>query len=282
MSHIIDGKKIAQEIKNNIQSRVEILRANGIVPLLGVVLVGENKASQTYIQRKKEAAESVGIEFKLFQFEEKIEEKILIEEIKRIQKENNFSGLIIQLPLPEQLYTPNVLNCIDPSIDVDCLTHENLGKLFIKAHYVTPPTPQAVMSALESLNIDLKGKDVAVVGVGALVGKPLAIMLMNERASVTTINSITKNATEKCKNADIIVTGVGKKNVLTADMVHQNSIVIDTGFVFEDGKLMGDVDFAAIAPIVQAITPTPGGIGPITVAHLLQNTVICAEAKNKK
>jgi methylenetetrahydrofolate dehydrogenase (NADP+)/methenyltetrahydrofolate cyclohydrolase len=282
MSIIIDGHAIAGKIKQETKTQVAELASSGITPMLGVVLVGHNKASETYVGKKRQAAAEVGIDFQLFQFEENITEEALIENIQEIQKTNNLSGLIIQLPLPEQLYTPKVLNCIDPNIDVDCLTSVNLGKLFIHAEYVTPPTPAAVMSVIHELGIDLPGKNVTVVGVGALVGKPLSIMLMNELASVTTINSETQNPREKCLAADIIVTGVGKRNLITKDMVHENSIVIDTGFVFEDGKSSGDVDFDAIAPLVHAITPTPGGIGPITVAKLLHNTVLCAKNKNHR
>ena len=193
MSIIIDGRAIADKIQEETKKQVLELASLGITPSLGVVLVGHNKASETYVGKKRQAAAEVGINFQLFQFEEDISEEALIENINKIQETNNLSGLIIQLPLPEQLYTPNVLNCIDPKIDVDCLTSENLGKLFIHAEYVTPPTPAAVMSVIRELNIALPGKNVTVVGVGALVGKPLAIMLMNELASVTTINSVTQN-----------------------------------------------------------------------------------------
>lgn len=277
---VIDGKAIAAKINAQTKNRVEKLLSFGIVPKLAVVLVGDNQASLTYVNKKQSAAQSVGIDFELFHFPSSITESELIAEIQQIQNDPALSGLIIQLPLPEQLYTPHVLNCIDPSLDVDCLTSENLGKLFIKAEYVVPPTPAAVMTVIHELGIDLIGKNVTVVGVGSLVGKPLTVMLMNERASVSTVNSSTKDSAAKCLQADIIVTGVGQKNLITAEMVHPQSIVIDTGFVFENGKSSGDVDYAAVAPLVQAITPTPGGIGPITVAQLLRNTVICAEKKN--
>ncbi len=277
---VIDGKAIAAKINAQTKNRVEKLVSFGIVPKLAVVLVGDNQASLTYINKKQSAAQSVGIEFELFHFPSSITESELIAEIQQIQNDPALSGLIIQLPLPEQLYTPHVLNCIDPSLDVDCLTSENLGKLFIKAEYVVPPTPAAVMTVIRELGIDLIGKNVTVVGVGSLVGKPMTVMLMNERASVSTVNSSTKDSAAKCLQADIIVTGVGQKNLITAEMVHPQSIVIDTGFVFENGKSSGDVDYDAVAPLVQAITPTPGGIGPITVAQLLRNTVICAENKN--
>lgn len=276
----IDGKAIAEKMNRETLQRVEALRSDGITPKLAVILVGQDPASVTYVNKKQAAAEAVGIDFALFRFPSSIHESELIAEIKNIQKDPQLSGLIIQLPLPEQLYNAKVLSCIDPNIDVDCLTSENLGKLFIKAEYVTPPTPAAVMTVLSELGVDLVGKNIAVVGVGALVGKPLTVMLMNERASVTTINSATTHILEKCQAADIIVTGVGKRNLITKQMVHENTIVIDTGFVFENGKSYGDVDYDQVAPIVRAITPTPGGIGPITVAQLLRNTIICAENKN--
>lgn len=279
MTNLIPGKQIAAKIEKSVKKRVQKLKKKGRKIRLDVILVGNNRASETYVRRKSEAALRVGIDFKLHQFPTSVSEKNLIKQIKAVQKGS--SGVLIQLPLPEKLYTPEVLNSIDPNLDVDCLTHDNLGRLVFHSNFIAPPTPAAALTILEELNVNLKGKNVTVIGMGALVGKPLAIMLINQGASVTSCDINTLNVKEKCLNADIIITAVGKKDLLTGDMVKNGVIVIDTGFVYEDGKLMGDVNMAEVAPKASFITPTPGGIGPITVARLLLNTVICAERKAK-
>ena len=275
MTNIISGKKIADKIEAEVKQRVDALKKKKKSVRLDVILVGDNKASETYVKRKSEAAARVGIDFTLHQIESDISATALVKRIKTIQKKAD--GILIQLPLPENLYTPDILNVIDPNKDVDCLTHENLGRLVMKSHFVAPPTPAAALTILGELGAGLSGKDICVIGTGALVGKPLAIMLVNEGASVTTCNSRTANVKEKCLKADIIITGVGKKDILRGDMVKPGAIVIDTGFVFENGKLMGDVNFNEVSKIAGHITPTPGGVGPITVAELLRNTVTCAE-----
>ncbi len=274
---IINGKVIAQKIESEVRDRIDDLKRKGKAVRLDVILVGDDKASETYVTRKNEAADRVGIDFTLHRLPADITARTLKSKIKDLQKKS--SGLLIQLPLPEKLYSPDILNAIDPNVDVDCLTHENLGRLVMRSHFIAPPTPASVLTILKEQNISLSGKNITIIGTGALVGKPLAIMLVNEGASVTTCNSRTTNTKDKCLAADIIVTGVGKKDILRGDMVKAGATVIDTGFVFEDGKLMGDVNFDEVSKVAGAITPTPGGIGPITVAQLLLNTVICAERK---
>ncbi len=274
---IINGKAIAAKIEADVKARVAKLKKKGKKVRLDVILVGENRASETYVHRKQEAALRVGIDFHLHTLPVDITKNTLIKKIKSAQKGS--SGLLIQLPLPEELYTPEILNSIDPDIDVDCLTHENLGRLVTQDGFITPPTPAAALEVLRDLKVNLSGKNITIIGMGALVGKPLAIMMVNEGASVTTCNSRTANIKEKCLGADVIITGVGKKDILRGDMVKPGAIVIDTGFVFENGKLMGDVNFDEVKNVADFITPTPGGVGPITVARLLLNTVICAERK---
>ena len=279
MTTIVNGREIAAKIERKVRDRVDDLKRKGKAVRLDVILVGDNQASETYVKRKSEAADRVGIDFTLHRLPSDVKERTLIKKIKDVQKKS--SGLLIQLPLPENLYTPDILNAIDPNVDVDCLTHENLGRLVMKSHFIAPPTPAAVVSILKDLNINISGKNVTIIGTGALVGKPLAIMLVNEGASVTTCNSRTEKTKEKCLTADIIVTGVGKKDIVRGDMVKLGAIVIDTGFVYENGKLMGDVNFDEVSGVAGHLTPTPGGVGPITVAQLLENTVICAERKLK-
>lgn len=281
MIHIIDGKKIATKIEKEAAKQVAVLKTKGIVPKLAVVLVGQDKPSLTYIGRKKQAAERVGTDFVLHQFPKNISKEDLIAAVTDIQKDPALTGLIIQLPLPERLYNSDVLNTINPAIDVDCLTDNNIGKLVMKTNLIEPPTPWAVIKTLKEIKFKLAGKNITIVGAGALVGKPLAIMMVNELASITTCNDRTQNLKKKCLEADVIISAVGKKNLVTADMVKKGTIVIDTGIVYVDGKMHGDVDFNSVAKKASFITPTPGGIGPITVAKLLLNTVTCAKKINK-
>ena len=279
---LIDGKAVAEKMNQRTLEKVAKLKRKKITPRLEVILVGDDKPSQTYTRKKGEAAVKLGFDFKLHILPSKTKMKPLIAKIKKIQTNKKLSGLIVQLPLPEHLYVPEVLNTIKPELDVDCLTDVNIGKLVMKTNWLTPPTPAAAITILHDLNIEMSGKNVTIIGMGALVGKPLAIMLVNEGASVTTINSRTKNTKEKCLSADIVVTGVGRKDVLRGDMVKPGAIVIDTGVCFVDGKMYGDVNVKEVLENAAYVTPTPGGVGPITVARLLWNTALCAEKKLKK
>ncbi len=281
MSNIIDGKKIAAKIEKETAKQVAALKTKGITPKLAVVLVGTDKPSLTYIRKKESAAQRVGIDFALHQFPKNISKEELIDAVNKIQKDPQLTGLIIQLPLPERLYKPEVLNAINPNIDVDCLTDTNIGKLVMKTNLIEPPTPWAVIKTLKEIKFNLIGKNATIVGAGALVGKPLAIMLVNELASVTTCNSHTKNLKSKCLSADVIISAVGKQNLITADMIKKGTAIIDTGIVYVDGKMKGDVDFIPVSKKASFITPTPGGIGPLTVAKLLLNTTTCAKKINK-
>ncbi len=282
MGQLIDGKAIAEKIRTSIALEVKKLKKKNIKPKLGVVLVGNDLPSQTYVNKKQQAAETAGISFILKKFPASVSKIKLIDEIKKLQKKEKLSGLIIQLPLPNKLYTSEVINAVDPKIDVDCLTDANIGKLVMKTSYIFPPTPYAVITILKELNFDISGKNITIVGMGALVGKPLAIILSNEGASVTTCNSRTRDIKEKCLMADVIVTGVGKKDLLRGEMIKTGAIVIDTGIVFENGKMFGDANKDEVLSKASFFTPTPGGVGPITVALLLQNTVLCAKRNAKK
>ncbi|MFA7654166.1 MAG: bifunctional 5,10-methylenetetrahydrofolate dehydrogenase/5,10-methenyltetrahydrofolate cyclohydrolase [Candidatus Magasanikbacteria bacterium] len=281
MGQLIDGKLIAQKIETEVALQVADLKKQKITPTLAVILVGDDKPSQTYVRRKGEAAQRLGINFILEKFPTETTTEQLLKIIKKIQKTKNLSGLIVQLPLPKHIDTSTVLNAIDPKFDVDCLTNINIGQMVMNTNIVMPPTPGAVLAILENLKIDLIGKNITIIGMGPLVGKPLAILLMNARASVTTCNSRTKDTKAKCLTADVIITGVGKKDILRGDMVSPGAIVIDTGVEFVDGKMYGDVNVAEVLQKADWVTPTPGGVGPITVAKLLWNTVVCAENINK-
>ncbi|MBI5222726.1 MAG: bifunctional 5,10-methylenetetrahydrofolate dehydrogenase/5,10-methenyltetrahydrofolate cyclohydrolase, partial [Candidatus Magasanikbacteria bacterium] len=230
-------------------------------------------------RKKQEAAEKIGIDFDLHKYPTDISKEQLVEEIKKIQQDEKLCGLIVQLPLPQSLYTPEVLNAVNPDIDVDCLTNDNLGRLIKKTGFLLPPTPYAVKTIIKELGINVEGKNVCVIGAGPLVGKPLTIILLNKQATVTVCNSQTKDLKKKCREAEIIVTAVGKGNLLRGYMVKRGAIVIDAGISFTDEQIHGDVNFAEVSKKAGHITPVPGGVGPITVALLLKNTVTCAKRK---
>lgn len=277
--NLINGQSIADAIRKKTSERVLALKKLGIKTKLAVIIVGNDMPSQTYVRKKGESANAVGIDFALHKIPETITTEDLVKKINEMQNDPELSGLIVQLPLPASISTDVILNAIRPDIDVDCLTNYNLGKLIMNTQTITPPTPGAVMEIIQHIGADLIGKNVTIIGTGQLVGRPLAVMMINARASVTTCNSKTKNIKEKCLSADIIVTGVGKKNILRGDMVPEGAIVIDTGVSFENGKMSGDVNIEEVGKKAAYVTPTPGGIGPITVARLLLNTVICAEQR---
>jgi len=270
MDNIINGNQIAQKLLDELKTEVKKLKAT---PKLAVVHVGDDKPSRTYIRRKKEASEYIGIDFELHKFPADILKKHLVQAIKKIQTDKKLTGLIVQLPLPEPLYTTEVLNAIDPKLDVDCMTDFNLGKLVMKTAYLTPPTPGAVLTVLDEIDVEVVGKNITIIGAGALVGKPLSIMLLNREATITTCNIHTQDLKKQCKQADIIISAVGKKDLIRKNMIKRGAVVIDTGIVFENKKMYGDVAFYEVAKKASYITPTPGGIGPITVALLLKNVL---------
>lgn len=279
MVKIIDGVKIAQKINAQTSQIVRTLAKRGQTVKLAVVTLGNVPASLKYVERKAAMARELGIEFVLKKFSTAIKPARLALELKKFQSLIRPSGLIIQLPLPVRLYCPEVLNAIDPALDVDFLSEAALGKIVSGSYDFEPPTPGAIMTILRSLKINLVGKDVTIVGMGVLVGRPLVLLLDGAGASVTTCNSRTKNLAGKCRGADILISGVGKKNLITGDMVKPGAVVIDAGFTFERNKSFGDVNWQAVKTVAGHITPTPGGVGPITVALLLSNTVRRAAAK---
>ena len=280
MTQIVDGKKIAEKIFTRLQGEVSILKQQGINPKLGVFLIGNDQPSHTYVGKKGEACEQIGVEFLLKKYEENITEGELIAEIKAIQKNENLSGLIVQLPLPKHIDAQRVIKHIKPEIDVDCLTSNNLGKLITGDYWIEPPTPGAILEILKHHQIELKGKNVVLMGTGTLIGRPLANLLFHAQASVSTCNSSTKDPEELTKRADIIISGVGKHNLITGNMIKKDAVVIDAGVCFVDGKMYGDINFAEVKEKASLVTPTPGGVGPLTVAKLVENTVKCAQKNN--
>lgn len=279
---LINGTALAQKLLARTKRTVQKLKQHGTTPELAVVLVGDNPASEMYVKKKEEAARSIGINFTLHRFPTTIKLDQLLTALEDIQTSSTLSGLIVQLPLPHHLPVTTVINAVKPEYDVDCLTDSNFGKLILNTYTIQPPTAGAIMEILKSLKLDLAGKHVCVVGTGALVGKPAAIMLMNKEATVTTCNSATKKLAEKCRSADIIITGVGKANLIKRSMIKKGVIIIDAGVSFnKKGKAVGDVNVTEVVPQVRWVTPTPGGVGPMTVAMLLYNVVKLAEQQHK-
>lgn len=276
---LISGQVIAEQILERVKNQVVFLKNKNVQPRLAVILVGDHAPSIRYVTRKEKAAGEVGIGFDLVRLPADIDRATIINTIQTLQKNPALSGLIVQLPLPEPLYTSEVLNAIEPARDIDCLTDVNMGKLIMNTGWLTPPTAAAAFAIIKNQKIDVVGKNVAVIGLGALVGKPLSVMLMNARASVTTINSATPDTAAKCLAADIIVSGVGKTGLVRGNMVKPGALVIDAGVSFVDGVMHGDVMAKEISEHA-LVTPTPGGVGPITIAKLLENTVRCASRQH--
>jgi len=275
---LIDGKAIAKTIHKKTAEKAKELKKQGISPKLAVVLIGDDRPSQLYVKKKMQAAERVGIEFELHNFPNDIYEDRILQKLRDIQEDSTLTGLIVQLPIPEHFY-PHVINAVRSELDVDCLTETNLGKLLMQTNTIVPPTPGAALAILESLKMDIQGKNITIVGTGVLVGKPLAVMLMNLGASVTTCNVHTTDVKEKCLQADILISAVGKKDLIRGDMVKSGAVVIDAGVDFENNQMFGDVNVEEVSEKASYLTPTPGGVGPLTVAQLLWNTVVCAEDK---
>lgn len=276
---VIDGKAIAEHLNEKTAETVERLKGKGVTPKLAVVLVGENAPSHLYVKMKKEVAAKIGIACDIHTFPETIDEATLVHRINEIQDDSTLSGIIVQLPLPESVSAENVIAAIRPALDVDCLTSACTTALEAGKPIFIPPTPGSVLSILEYLHVDLKGKKAAIFGRGKLVGKPIAILFSQSGADVTVIHSKTENPGSISRAADIIVSGIGKKHVVTKDMVKRGAIVIDAGTMVESGKAYGDVDTLGVAEVASYVSPSPGGVGPITIARLLMNTVIAAERK---
>jgi methylenetetrahydrofolate dehydrogenase (NADP+)/methenyltetrahydrofolate cyclohydrolase len=243
---IIDGRKIAEEIRENLKKRVEVLKKNGVVPKLDIVLVGENPASEVYVRMKLKACEEIGIEPELHRLPEKVEEPELLELVNRLNSDKKVKGILVQLPLPEHIDERKVLENISPYKDVDGLTQHNLGRLLSGNEIFEPCTPKGIMRMLKHEKIDISGKDAVVIGRSNIVGKPVAIMLMKNNATVTICHSKTQNIEEKSSKADILVVAVGRPEFVKKGMVKEGAVVIDVGTNKVDGKLMGDVDFEGV------------------------------------
>ena len=278
---ILDGKAVSLKVKESVKVRADELKKFGVEPTLAVVLVGEDKASQTYVRAKEKACNEYGIKSVAHRLSENTTQNELLALINVLNLDDSIHGILVQLPLPKHIDTNVVLAAIDPRKDVDGFHAVNVGKLVSGLDGFVPCTPLGVMEILKEYGIDVAGLNAVVIGRSNIVGKPMANLLLNASATVT--HSKTKNLKEICKNADLIVAAIGKPFFLKADMVKDGAVVVDVGINrLDDGRLVGDVDFEEVAPKCSYITPVPGGVGPMTIAMLLNNTILAAQAKIAK
>jgi len=268
MSKILDGKKISEKILSDLKKETKKLNLK-----LAVVLVGEDPASLLYIEQKKKACEKINASFELFKFNQRISTTILKKKVIEIDKRSDISGLIIQLPLPEKINTHEILNAVSSKKDIDILSDENLGKFYQGNINFLPPTVSGIAELFKKYKIKIIDKNILLIGMGKLVGKPLSIWLLNEKATFSVIGSSIKDITSFTKKADILISGTGKQNLIKGKMVKNGVVIIDCGSVKLKGKIVGDVDFKSVSKKSSFITPVPGGIGPMTVAMLLWNLV---------
>ena len=274
----IDGNALSQKLRAEVTLRTTALKAKGITPGLAVILVGENPASQVYVRNKVKACEDSGLHSILEKHPASLTEAALLNRIKALNQDTSIHGILVQLPLPEHIDAQKVIEAISPAKDVDGFHIASAGALMTGMPGFWPCTPYGCMKMLESIGYELKGKHAVVIGRSNIVGKPMALMLLQKNATVTICHSATQDLKAITLQADVIVAAVGKRNILTADMVKPGAVVLDVGMNRnEDGKLCGDIDFAGVEQVAGYITPVPGGVGPMTITMLLVNTLEAAE-----
>ena len=281
MAKIIDGKAISAAVRQEVAAEVKTLSAAGITPGLAVILVGDDPASRVYVNNKKKACAAVGMYSEEITLPADTSEEALLETVARLNERRDIHGILCQLPLPSPLSDKAVIAAIRPEKDVDAFHAVNVGHIMIGDHAFLPCTPAGIMELLARYGIAVDGKNCVVVGRSNIVGKPMAMLLLQQNGTVTVCHSHTRNLEEICRGADILVAAVGKAGFITADMVKAGATVIDVGMNRDkDGKLCGDVDYAAVEPLAEYITPVPGGVGPMTIAMLLKNTITAARLQN--
>lgn len=274
---IIDGKKLAKKIRGNLKIKCDELKEKGIKPKFAVIMVGNDKASQIYVKNKSKACEEIGIEFEEYLLDENVNQEELIQQIEELNNDKTIHGILLQSPIPSHLDINEAFRTIAPEKDVDGFNPVNVGKLCLNQDTLVSCTPYGIMKMFEAYNIDLTGKNVTILGRSNIVGKPLIQCCLNKNATVTVCHSKTKDLEKHTKNADIVIAAIGKSKFVTADMIKQGSVVIDVGINRgEDGKITGDVDFENVSQKASYITPVPGGVGPMTIAMLMNNVIKAA------
>lgn len=279
MAKIIDGKAIAASVREDIKKRTaEFISESGVTPGLAVIIVGDDPASQVYVRNKSLACEQVGFNSVVCRMSGETTQEELMAKIEELKSDASVHGILVQLPLPRHLDEKAVLEAIPPEKDVDAFHVVNTGKIMLGDYSYLPCTPAGVMKLLEYENIDVSGKECVVVGRSNIVGKPMAMLLLHANGTVTVCHSRTRDLSEVTRRADILVVAIGKADFITGDMVKEGTVVIDVGMNRrEDGRLTGDVDYASVEPKASAITPVPGGVGPMTITMLLENTLTAAK-----
>jgi len=277
-ARIIDGKAIAQRYREELAVRVGRLKGEGVTPGLAVVIVGDDPASKVYVRNKALACEAIGMHSEVHALAADTTQANLVAFLRRLNQDSRIHGILVQLPLPKHMNARAVIEAIDPDKDVDGFHYRNVGSLVVGEPAFYPCTPWGVMKMLEEEGVPIAGRHAVVVGRSNIVGKPMALMLLNESATVTICHSKTRDLGAVTREGDILVAAVGRARMIGGDMVKPGAVVIDVGINrLPDGRLAGDVDFAAVAPVASMITPVPGGVGPMTIAMLLANTVKSAE-----
>ncbi|MDE6746926.1 MAG: bifunctional methylenetetrahydrofolate dehydrogenase/methenyltetrahydrofolate cyclohydrolase FolD [Oscillospiraceae bacterium] len=281
MAQIIDGKAVSAKVKEQVRKEAEVLKQKGIEIGLAVVIVGDNPASRVYVNNKKKACAEVGFTSYEYALPEETTEAELLELVEKLNSDDKVNGILVQLPLPKQINENAIINAIRPDKDVDAFHPENVGHIMIGDFSFLPCTPAGVMELIAETGVDVCGKNCVVIGRSNIVGKPMAMLLLHKNGTVTICHSRTKNLAEICSQADILVAAVGKAGFVTPDMVKDGAVVIDVGMNRNsEGKLCGDVDYAACFDKAGYITPVPGGVGPMTIAMLMRNTLTAAKIKN--
>ena len=282
MAKIISGKEVSAFLNQKTADEVKLLNRKGIAVSLAVIIVGDDPASKVYVNNKKKACEKLGIVSLEYALPENTTQQELLELINELNNRKDVNGILCQLPLPSHLDEESLINAISPEKDVDCFHPVNVGKLYTGTGKLKPCTPAGVMAMLEYYNIDIQGKNCVVIGRSNIVGKPMAALLTAQNGTVTLCHSKTSDLKEHTRSADILVAAVGRPKFVTKDMVKDSAVVIDVGIHrMENGKLCGDVDFDEVEPVAGYISPVPGGVGPMTIAELMENTVTAAKIQNQ-
>ena len=281
MALILDGKVVAARVQGEVARGAAELRSRGVVPTLAVVLVGKDPASDVYVGRKRAACQAVGIEARDHLLPQGLDERRLLDLVRDLNADRSVHGVLVQLPLPAGLDEDRVIAAVDPVKDVDGFHPENLGRLLAGSPGMLPCTPAGIMEILDHYGVDLKGAEAVVVGRSRIVGRPLSQLLLMRHATVTVCHTRTRDLAAHTRRAELLAVAAGRPGVVTGDMVRPDAVVVDVGVNrLPDGRLAGDVDFATVSPRVRAITPVPGGVGPMTVAMLMRNTLAAARRQS--
>lgn len=280
VAKILDGKQIAKEYRQRLKNQVNELKEHGFTPKLSVILVGNDGASQSYVKSKKKAAEKIGMISEIVHLDESTSEEEVLSELNRLNNDDTVSGILVQVPLPKQVSEQKVLEAINPEKDVDGFHPINIGKLYIDEQTFVPCTPLGIMEILKHADINLEGKNAVVIGRSHIVGQPVSKLLLQANATVTILHSRTKNMNAHLKQADVIVSAVGQPGLVTKENVKKGAVIIDVGNTpDENGKLKGDVAYDEVKEIASAITPVPGGVGPLTITMVLNNTLLAEKLR---